>query len=73
MTKPTTTDAKALQMVFDAIVDAVKAAGPIGAPGGVIYAALMAHGCTLTQYQSLMGYLVRKGTLKQDGHLYHVA
>jgi hypothetical protein len=63
----------AIRMVAEAIEDAVKAAGPLGAPGGVIYAALMAHGVTLDQYNQLMSGLVRAGRLTRDGHLYHVA
>jgi hypothetical protein len=62
-----------LRMVASAIIDSVRAAGPTGAPGGVIYAALMGQGCTLHQYQQIMGGLVRAGQLRQDGDLYHVA
>lgn len=63
----------ALRFVANAITDTVKEAGPLGAPGGVIYAALSAQGCTLTQYQGIMGGLVRAGILKQDGDLYLIA
>jgi hypothetical protein len=63
---------KALAMIVAAVVDAVKAAGPSGAPGGVLYAALMAQGCTMSQFESLMGALVRAGKLTQSGHLYFV-
>lgn len=60
----------ALKAIVDAVVETVKAAGTMGAPGGHLYAALMAHGCTLNQFQSLMGALVRMGMLKQKGDLY---
>ena len=62
--------ASIIQVVTDAIVEAVKAAGPTGAPGGVIYAALMTHGCTLEQYEAFMDALVRAGKLRKSGHLY---
>jgi hypothetical protein len=63
----------AIRYVAKAITDTVKEAEPIGAPGGVIYAALSAQGCTLRQYEGIMGGLVRAGILTQDGDLYHVA
>jgi hypothetical protein len=62
--------AKALRMICDAVVDSVKAAGPLGAPAGTLYAALMTHGATLSQFESLMGGLVRAGKLRKQGDLY---
>lgn len=62
----------ALSQVIDAILDAVRAAGPLGAPGGLIYAPLMAEGCTFNQYTSIMAGLVRHGKLRQDGDLYFI-
>jgi hypothetical protein len=64
---------KALKQIADAIIESVKAAGPLGAPGGTIYAALMAHGCTLNQYEQIMAGLVRAGKLRKSGECYHVA
>jgi hypothetical protein len=61
---------KAVQLVCSAILEAVKAGGDHGAPGGVIYAALMTQGCTLEQYEGLMGALVRAGRLRRSGELY---
>lgn len=58
--------------MLDAVVDAVKAVAPAGAPGGVIYAALMGHGCSFNQYTSLMAGLVRNGKLRQDGDCYFI-
>ncbi len=63
----------ALRAIADAIVEAVKATGPMGAPGGVIYAALMASGCTLTQYETIMSAMVRSRILTRHGDLYRVA
>lgn len=64
--------ASALRLIVSAVMDAVKAAGPDGVPGGVLYAALMAQGCTLSQFESLMGALVRNGSLVKSGEFYHV-
>jgi len=72
MTQLTDKQREALRLVVAATLDAVKAAMPIGAPGGVIYAALMGQGCTLNQYTSLMAALVRNGKLRQDGDLYFI-
>jgi hypothetical protein len=54
----------------NAIVDSVKEAGPGGAPGGVIYAALSAQGCSLAQFDCIMGALVHVGKLTKSGDLY---
>lgn len=65
--------AQALRLIVSATVDAVRAAGPTGAPAGVLYAAMMGHGCTLSQFTSLMGALVRTGKVTQSdcGNLYY--
>lgn len=63
----------AVRFVANAITDTIKEAGPLGAPGGVIYAALSAQGCTLQQYEGIMGGLVRAGVIKRDGDLYLTA
>lgn len=57
----------------DAVTDAVKAAGPAGAPGGTIYACLMGLGITLESYQTIMDTLVQVGRLTKRGELYYVA
>jgi hypothetical protein len=64
---------KAVQEIAASIIEAVKVAGPMGAPGGTIYSALMAHGCTLSQYQQLMAALVAAGKLTKRGELYFAA
>ena len=72
-TQLTNQQAAAIHLVVDAVVDAVKAAGDHGAPGGVIYAALMGQGCSLSQYESLMAALIRVGKLRRSGDLYFLA
>lgn len=66
------TQARALALVVVAVVDAIKAAGPSGAPGGTLYAALMTQGCTLGQFESLMAALVSTGRVQKRGELYFV-
>jgi hypothetical protein len=60
---------KALQQIALAIRDTVKEAGPMGAPSGHLYAAMMATGCTLDQYQQIIAIMVRKGMIRQQGDL----
>lgn len=67
---PTIEQLLALRKVADAIIDTVKQAGSLGAPSGPMYAALMTQGCSLNQYQAIMGGLVRAGKLRQEGDLY---
>ena len=64
---------EALRVLIRATVDAVGAAGPLGAPGGVLYAAMMAYGCTLPQFSSFMGSLERAGVVRRQGELYTLA
>jgi hypothetical protein len=67
---PTPQQNAALKAVCDAVIEGVKAAGPFGAPAGVLYAALLSQGCTLPQFENLMGALVRIGMISQRGQLY---
>lgn len=59
----------AINLAVSCIVDAVKVAGPFGAPSGVVYAALMAHGMTLATYQSLLDALERTGQIVVKNNL----
>ena len=61
---------KALRAIGHAILESIAAAGSLGAPSGVLYSALMAHGCRLSQYQSIMAGLERAGLVSQSAHCY---
>jgi len=63
----TAEQAQALRRIVAMITETVAEAGPNGAPSGHLYAALMTAGCTLSQYQSLIGALVKTGHLVQRG------
>ena len=43
-----------------------------GSPGGVLYAGLMAQGCTLSQFQSIMQPMVARGFLLLEGECYTI-
>lgn len=64
---------KAIQMIAEAIVEAVKAAGKLGAPAGTIYAALMTYGITLEQFNQFMAALEKVGKVRRKGLLYFAA
>jgi hypothetical protein len=68
----TAEQAAALKRVCDVIISSVRESGPFGAPGGHIYAALMAVGCTIHQYEQIMAGLVRAKMLRKSGDCYHV-
>lgn len=61
---------KALTIAMLAVLEAVQVAGSIGAPGGVIYSALMAQGASYNQYQSLMASMVNRNYVTLDGNNY---
>ena len=63
---------KALQSIARGIIESANLS-PIGAPSGVIYSALMGHGASLNQFQSIMQTLVKHGFLTHDTecHTYH--
>ncbi len=43
---------------------------PEGVPGGSLYAALMKKGCTLPQFEQIMGALTETGLVRKHGELY---
>ena len=61
--------AAALRLALQAILDAVKEAGSTGAPGGVLYAALLDR-MSLHQFEQIMSALVKAGKLRREGDLY---
>ena len=63
---------KALQSIGKGIIESCNI-DSIGAPSGVIYAALMEHGASLNQFQSIMDTLVKCQFLTHDNecHTYH--
>lgn len=60
-----------IKAVCGAVIEAVEVAGDHGAPGGVLYAALMGH-MSLSTFEGLMAALVKAGKLTKRGQLYFV-
>lgn len=69
---PATDEIRSAQLIGLAVLDAIIEAGERGAPSGVLYAALMARGCTLNQFQSLMRPLVIRGFVTESGDCYRI-
>jgi hypothetical protein len=61
---------EALLALLDATVALVKASGPMGKPGGELYAFLMTYGCNIQQFEQFMSVLVDAGKLEKRGQLY---
>ena len=55
----------ALQSIGKGIIESANLHST-GAPGGVIYSALMSHGASFNQFQQIMSTLVRHGFLSHD-------
>jgi hypothetical protein len=66
----TQTHIQALRAIAASIQEAIEVAGPNGAPGGILYAALMSAGCSLNQFQQIMSGLERAGYVARDGECY---
>ena len=71
MTALTNSQITAIKMLADAIVEAVAVAGPLGAPGGTLYSAVMDK-MSADQFNQFMSALVGAGKLTKRGHLYFV-
>jgi len=56
-----------------AVLETIKEVGSMGAPGGHIYAALMAQGITLEQYEQIMNVLVNSKLVRKVGHCYFMS
>ncbi len=63
---------QALRAVAAMFIDAVRAAGDLGAPAGVMYAAVMGR-LSLHQFEQITSGLVRAGKLRKEGDLFFVA
>lgn len=61
---------QAVAQIGLAIVQSVEEAGPLGIPGGTLYAALMSTGAIPEQFEKLMGLLGSIGRIQKNGQLY---
>lgn len=61
---------KAAQRIGLALLETIEETGDEGAPEGVLFAAMNAAGCTLSQFQTLLAPLERRGFVKRiEPHL----
>ena len=66
----TDTQKQLLRKIAEAIIESVREAGPMGAPAGPMYAALMSYGFSLDNFEQIMSGLVAAKMLRKSGHLY---
>jgi hypothetical protein len=59
-----------LRQLCQMFIDAVKEGGSLGAPGGVLYAAVLDK-MSLYQFEQMMSALVAMGKVRRCGELYH--
>ena len=59
----------AARTIASMVVETIRETGPLGCPSGVLYSGLMGMGCTLAQYEALIGALVNVGRVRKEGHL----
>lgn len=64
---------QAIKLAVSCILDAAKEGGELGAPSGVIYAALSEHGMSLTVYQQIIDALASRGLITISGHCIKLA
>lgn len=63
---------KAVQRVSLVLLETIEAEGDLGAPSGPMFAALQTQGCTMSQYQQLMGQLEHRGFVTRSDHCYTI-
>lgn len=56
----------AIRLAMNCIEDAARAAGPAGAPSGIIFAGLQASGMRLEPYQQILAAMVKAGSITID-------
>ncbi|MDP2000154.1 MAG: hypothetical protein Q8K22_11255 [Rhodoferax sp.] len=56
-----------------AVLESIQEAGELGAPSGVLYAALLHTGCSLNQFQSLMRPLESRGFVVLEDDCYTIS
>ena len=69
---PTPTELRAMLSVIHGVLDAAHAGGTMGAPAGIMYAAMMAQGCTLDQFHQITSATQSAGLITRDGDLIHL-
>jgi hypothetical protein len=52
---------QAAMAITIAVTETIREAGPLGAPCGMIYAALMSQGCSMEQYERIERAIVNTG------------
>lgn len=68
---PTKKGVDAVIAIADILLEAIKAGGDHGAPGGTLYSAVMGVGIQLHQFEFLMKLLIDSGRVVKRGQHYY--
>jgi len=60
---------QALAAIIEAIYETIKESGDLGAPSGIIYAAVMGVGINLETYNAIIDAMVKSGKVRKSGDL----
>lgn len=60
----------ALVLVIKTIIETIQDCGPMGAPGGHLYAGLMSH-MSLDTFESVMALACKTGKITKRGQVYY--
>jgi predicted transcriptional regulator len=63
---------QAAQRIGLALLESIEESGELGAPAGILYAAMMAQGCSLNQFESLMAPVERRGYVTRSMDCYTI-
>jgi len=59
---------QAIKMIVNSVVQSLKA-NPEGTPEGSLYAVMMSQGCSLEQFNAIIGALCDAGMIRKQGNL----
>lgn len=59
---------QAIKLIINSVVDSLKA-NPSGTPEGSLYAVMMTQGCSLEQFNAIIGALCDAGMIRKQGNL----
>jgi predicted methyltransferase len=62
----------AAQLLGKAVLETIEESGSLGAPSGVLYAALSSKGVSLSIYQQMIASMGKNGFVTESDHCLHI-
>jgi len=69
MPQPTNDEIMAVIRIMQIVVETIREMGKMGAPSGVVYAALQTMGCNLASYNRMISELKNLGIIQEKNNL----